>query len=62
MGKTDYLHIQAETLVHLARVLRESGKVDEAVAAAREGLALYEQKGATFLVEQTRRLLDEWSR
>jgi tetratricopeptide (TPR) repeat protein len=62
MGKTDYLQTRAEGLVHLAWVLRESGKEDEAEAAARQGLALYEQKGATFFVEQTRRLIDEWSR
>jgi class 3 adenylate cyclase/tetratricopeptide (TPR) repeat protein len=62
MEKTDYLQSHAEALVHLAWVLRESGKGDGAGAAARQGLALYEQKGATFFVEQTRRLIDEWSR
>ena len=42
-------------------VLRESGKADEPVAAAREGLALYERKRATFWVEQTQRLIDDWT-
>jgi len=62
MGRTDYLEQHAEVLVHLAYVLRESGKADEAQAVAREGLALYERKGATFFVEKTQRLIDEWSR
>jgi tetratricopeptide (TPR) repeat protein len=62
MADTDYLAQHAEVLVHQAKVLRESGKANEAVAAAREGLALYERKGATFFVEQTQRLIDEWSR
>jgi hypothetical protein len=35
---------------------------DEAVAAAREALALYERKGATFFVDQTKRLIEEWTR
>jgi class 3 adenylate cyclase/tetratricopeptide (TPR) repeat protein len=61
MAKTDYLSQHAEVLVHQAKVLRESGKQDEALAAAREGLALYDQKGATFLVEQTQRLIDDWT-
>jgi tetratricopeptide (TPR) repeat protein len=61
MGRTDYLDQHAEALVHLARVLQESGKTDEALATAREAVALYEQKGATFFVERTRRLIDEWA-
>jgi class 3 adenylate cyclase/tetratricopeptide (TPR) repeat protein len=61
MGRTDYLDQHARSLVHLARVLRDVGKADEAVAAAREALTLYEQKGATLFVERTRRLIDEWT-
>jgi class 3 adenylate cyclase/tetratricopeptide (TPR) repeat protein len=61
MGETDYLDQHAEVVVHLAHVLREAGKAGEAVAAAREALTLYEQKGATFFVEQTQRLIDEWA-
>jgi len=61
MGKTDYLLEHGDALVHLAHVLRESGKKDEAVAAARESLALYEQKGATFYVEKTVRMISDWT-
>jgi tetratricopeptide (TPR) repeat protein len=61
MARTDYLDQHGRALVHLARVLRDAGKEDEAVAAAREGLALYEQKGATLHVERTQRLIDEWT-
>jgi hypothetical protein len=31
------------------------------VAAARQAVALYEQKGATFFVERTQRLIEEWA-
>jgi len=62
MAKTDYLAVHGDVLVHLAHVLWAAGKPDEAVAAARKALALYEQKGATFFVERTRRLIDEWTR
>ncbi|HUG94963.1 MAG TPA: hypothetical protein VMK30_02335, partial [Pleomorphomonadaceae bacterium] len=61
MGQTDYLSQRGDVLVHLAHVLREAGKNDEAVAAARKAEALYEQKGATFFVEQMQRLVDEWT-
>ena len=61
MAATDYLSIHGDVLVHLAHVLRESGKLDEAVAAAREATALYERKGATFFAERTHRLIDEWT-
>ncbi len=50
-----------DMLVHLAHVLREAGKADEAVTAAREAVALYDRKGATFFVERTQRLIDEWT-
>jgi hypothetical protein len=61
IGQTDYLDRHADILVHLAHVLHESGKGEEAVATARDAIALYERKGATFLVEKTQRLIDEWS-
>jgi len=51
----------ADVLIHQAMVLRESGKADEALAAAREGLALFERKGATYWVERTQRLIDDWT-
>jgi len=62
MAKTDYLAVHGDVLVHLAHVLWAAGKPDEAVAAARKALALYEQKGATLFVAQTQRLIDEWTR
>jgi class 3 adenylate cyclase/tetratricopeptide (TPR) repeat protein len=61
MGHTDYLDQHAGALVHLAYVLHESGKAGEAVDAARQAVALYDQKGATFFVEQTQRLIDDWT-
>ncbi|MEO6059033.1 MAG: adenylate/guanylate cyclase domain-containing protein [Candidatus Limnocylindria bacterium] len=61
MARTDYLVHHGEALVHLAHVLWQAGKVDEALAAAREATALYEQKGATLLVDQTERLIDVWT-
>ncbi|MEK6191029.1 MAG: adenylate/guanylate cyclase domain-containing protein [Chloroflexota bacterium] len=61
MATTDYLVQHGDVVVHLAHVLRERGKTDDALAAAREALALYEQKGATFLIERTQRLIDEWT-
>jgi class 3 adenylate cyclase/tetratricopeptide (TPR) repeat protein len=61
MEKTDYLAMHGDALVHLARILRAAGKADEAVAAAREAVELYGRKGATFFVERTRKLIEEWS-
>jgi predicted ATPase len=60
MAKTDYLGRHGEALVHQAKVLRESGKADEALAAAREALVLFDRKGATFFAEQTRALIVDW--
>jgi ATP/maltotriose-dependent transcriptional regulator MalT len=61
MARTDYLDQHGNSLVHLAHVLHAAGTVDEAVAAARQAVALYEQKGATFFVERTQRLIEEWT-
>jgi len=61
MAETDYIAEHAEALIHQANVLRESEKAQEAVAAARQALALFERKGATFFVEQTQRLIDDWT-
>jgi len=61
MGRTDYLPEHGNVLVHLAHVLRAAGKGDEAVESARQALALFEQKGATFPADQTRRLIEEWT-
>ncbi len=61
ISRTDYLDRHADILVHLAHVLHESGNREEAVAAAREAITLYDRKGATFFVERAQRLIDEWS-
>jgi predicted ATPase/class 3 adenylate cyclase len=62
MADTDYLVVRGDLLVHLAHVLRDAGKLDQALTAARQGVVLYEQKGATLFAEQTQRLIDEWTR
>ena len=59
--QTDYLDQHAGALVHLANVLQEAGKTEEAITSAREAMALYERKGATFFVDKTQRLIDGWS-
>jgi hypothetical protein len=61
MGRTDYLALHADALVHLARVLHVAGKDPEALESARQAAVLYEQKGATILVERTRRLIEGWT-
>jgi class 3 adenylate cyclase/tetratricopeptide (TPR) repeat protein len=61
LGQTDFLRQHGDILVHLAHVLRQAGKADEALAAARQAVALYEQKGATFFVDRTQRLIDDWT-
>jgi class 3 adenylate cyclase len=61
MAKTDYLAQHGNMVVHLAHVLREADRNDEAVAVAREALALYERKGATLFAERTQRLIDDWT-
>jgi hypothetical protein len=61
MGRTDYLDQHAGALVHLAHVLEEAGKREEAISAAREAVALWDRKGATFFAEKAQRLIDEWS-
>ena len=58
---TDYLELRADLLVHQAHVLREAGKPEEALSLVREASRLYERKGATFLVAQTRALTDAWA-
>ncbi|MBA3688153.1 MAG: AAA family ATPase [Chloroflexi bacterium] len=60
MGRTDYLEMHGDALVHLGKVLHAGGKVDEALTAAGEAAEFYGRKGATFLVERTRKLVGEW--
>jgi class 3 adenylate cyclase/tetratricopeptide (TPR) repeat protein len=61
MARTDYLPVHGDVVVHLAHVLHESGRVDEAVEAARQAVELYTRKGATALVERAQKLIAEWS-
>ena len=60
-AKTDYLPLHGDVLVHLAHVLHEAGMEEEGIAAARDALEFYQQKGATFFVEQTKRLIKGWA-
>jgi tetratricopeptide (TPR) repeat protein len=60
MEETDYLLHHGDSLVHLAHVLHAAGNGDAAVAAAREAIEVYERKRATFFVERTRGLIEEW--
>jgi hypothetical protein len=45
----------------MARVLRAAGKHDEAIEAANRAIELFEAKGATFFVDRTRKLIEDWS-
>jgi class 3 adenylate cyclase/tetratricopeptide (TPR) repeat protein len=54
--KTDYVMPQADALLDLAEVLRLAGRVEEAVGAAEEALALFEAKGNVVMAERTRAL------
>lgn len=45
---------EAMVLVRIAEVLRRAGNVTDAREALRQALTLYEQKGVTLSVEQTR--------
>ncbi|MEO8252465.1 MAG: adenylate/guanylate cyclase domain-containing protein [Chloroflexota bacterium] len=60
MARTDYLSIHGAVLIHLAYVLHGGGRTAEAIEAARQALNLYGQKGATFFVERTENLIQEW--
>jgi tetratricopeptide (TPR) repeat protein len=59
--RTDYLDRHGQVLVQQAFILREAGKSEDGLAAARQALALFERKAATILVEQTQRLIDDWT-
>ncbi|HJT63488.1 MAG TPA: tetratricopeptide repeat protein, partial [Candidatus Limnocylindria bacterium] len=61
MAATDYLGERAHVVIDMAHALVDAGRVHEAIASAGEARALYERKGATFFVERTERLIDEWS-
>jgi tetratricopeptide (TPR) repeat protein len=59
IGRTDYVMTHAATLNDLAEVLRLAAKPDEAAAALREAVGLYERKGDVVFAERTRALLSE---
>ncbi len=58
--KSDELNAQARTLVTLADALELAGQREEASAALREALSLYEQKGNIVGVEQLRQRLHRY--
>ena len=51
---TDFLNARADALVDLAHIHRRAGRIDEARTAVAKGIALYEEKGNSVAVEQTR--------
>jgi tetratricopeptide (TPR) repeat protein len=61
MAGTDYLVQHGLALVHLAHVLQAGGHEAEAIESANTALDLFTRKGASFLVERTQRLIDDWA-
>jgi hypothetical protein len=57
--RTDWLNWHADVLLDLAEVLRTAGKEEDAQAAVKEALTLYEQKGNVVSAAQARSLLEE---
>ncbi len=57
--RTDWLNEQAKTLVDLGVVLREAERMEEAEAAIRHAIEVYERKGNLAAVDMTRALLGE---
>jgi predicted ATPase/class 3 adenylate cyclase len=51
---TDFLNTRADALLDLAQIRRQAGRLEEASAAAAQGLALYEQKGNSVAARKTR--------
>jgi class 3 adenylate cyclase/tetratricopeptide (TPR) repeat protein len=60
MAATDYLVQHGEVVEHLAHVLHDAARIDEAVEAARRAKDLYDRKGATLLVDRVARLIAAW--
>jgi class 3 adenylate cyclase/tetratricopeptide (TPR) repeat protein len=58
VAPTDYSEITADVFVALAHVLEEADRPDEAAAAWRDALDLYERKGATVRAQQVREHLE----
>jgi len=53
--ETDFLNFRGRLLAELAEVLRLLGRNDDAAPVFRRAIEMYEAKGATVLVQQTRR-------
>jgi tetratricopeptide (TPR) repeat protein len=58
-AETDYIVWGTDTLMDLAEVLRAAGRVDEAISAIQDALALYEAKGDVVSSAKARALLIE---
>jgi class 3 adenylate cyclase/tetratricopeptide (TPR) repeat protein len=56
-ARTDFLDMHGDALLTLADVLQGSGRRDEAVAAARDALALYERRGNVVSAARARAML-----
>jgi hypothetical protein len=57
-ARTDFLVHRGDVLVDLAFILRDCGRMEEAAAAAAEGLHLHEEKGNVVTVGKVRSELD----
>ena len=60
-GDTEFVDLRAETLLALGEVLRLADRRDDAVAAIRGALDLWETKGNVVFAGRARRLLSEAS-
>jgi class 3 adenylate cyclase/predicted ATPase len=58
---TDMLDMKADTMLDLGRVLELSGRRDDASAALRRAIELFEQKGNVLMAGRTQAWLDELS-
>ncbi|MFL5979471.1 MAG: BTAD domain-containing putative transcriptional regulator [Gaiellaceae bacterium] len=56
--RTDFLRSHGDALLDLGEVLALSGALDEAAAAVRAGLELYEKKGDTVMAGRAQAMLD----
>ena len=60
-GDTEFVDLRAETLLALGEVLQLADRRDDAVAATRGALDLWEAKGNVVFAGRARRLLSEAS-
>jgi class 3 adenylate cyclase/tetratricopeptide (TPR) repeat protein len=57
-GDTDFIWLEANALMDLAEAMRLAERIEEAAAATREALRLFEQKGDVVSAAKARALLD----